>query len=1183
MNIRFNLQARNLRAIPRLVVTLCCTVGLIFALLLAAPAAHAQFRASIQGVVADQQGAVIPGAAVTLSNLGTNQVLKTTSNNDGLYTFNALAPDKYSLTVEKDGFSKKVFDSIQITPEQANTVNVEMEVGGSSQTVTVSSDQTPGIETATASISGTIDSNEVQHLPSFGRDVFQLTQLAPGVFGDGSQGSGGGTNNLPGTQIGGPSSTDGIFKTENGPQVIANGQQNNANGISIDGISTASAVWGGTSVITPSEDSIADLKVVSNGYDAENGRFSAGQLQVISKSGTNDVHGSLFFKADRPGLNAYQAWNGPNSVGPGTAADRGLLRDESRFNQYGGSLGGPLWKNKVFAFFNYETLRNDTSSTATGWYDTPDFDALAPAGSIAAEFLTFPGAQPSAIGQISVSCKDAGLTENVNCRTIPGKGLNIGSPLTGPLGKQDLTWQSNGMPGVGSGLSDVADIAEYTTAVPDNVVEEQYNGRADANISAKDKLSFTIYWVPQSTTSYNGPARAYNLYHHSQINDAFTGLWNHVFSPTLLNEARVNAAGWRWNEIASNPQEPFGLPTNTISQIGDLNGSSGNTTFNTFGPPGPSVFDQWTYGYQDVATKVWRNHNIKFGGGLTRLSYLNEAPYNARPAFGFYNVWDFLNDAPDTESGTFNPLTGTPTANREDQRENIWGFFIQDDWKATPNLTFNLGLRYSYYGSLSSKQGNLSVAELGIGAAQLTDLHMRIGGNLYNPQKGNLGPQFGFAYTPPVAHGKMVVRGGFGVNYDEEEIAIAANGINNPPNVVAPNFSSGSPKNINPGIVYQVPSDVHSLFGYPANPNTIVSYGANNLPTTGSVFVTAFPANLSTPIVYHYSLDTQVDLGAHIIATAGYQGSVGHHLIAQYNANVLAGVQGIALNPSANFIDTYANQGVSSYHSALVTVKHDFSHGFLMDVEYSWSKSMDTGSQPYYEDPYPYNSALAWGRSDYNVGSAFKAYGLWQPVLFHGNHGILEKVAGGWSLSGILNLHTGFPWTPEYNNITNGNLYYQGSGYGSLRPAAYKGGAGHDTSNSAFESGGNNKNYSQGALSYFTIPAYTPVDSTVPFPEVTGPPQAPGVSRNSLDGPNYRDVDATLSKAFGLPHIKGLGEAARFEVRVDAFNLFNTVNLNVASISSAISNDGITSNSSFGQAQSALGSRTLDLQARFSF
>jgi hypothetical protein len=261
----------------------------------------------------------------------------------------------------------------------------------------------------------------------------------------------------------------------------------------------------------------------------------------------------------------------------------------------------------------------------------------------------------------------------------------------------------------------------------------------------------------------------------------------------------------------------------------------------------------------------------------------------------------------------------------------------------------------------------------------------------------------------------------------------------------------------------------------------------------------------------------------------------------------------------------------------IATLKHNFSRQFSADIEYTWARSMDTGSQPYYEDPYPYNPHLAYGRSDFNVTDAGKIYALWQPVFRRGGQDWLDKVVGGWSISGILNLHTGFPWTPLFTSITNGNLYYSGSGYSSLRPAAYLGGAGHDTSNKAFESSQNmpNTNYSRGGLAYFTIPTYTTV--TAPFPAEYPAPQAPGVERNSLNGPNYRDLDVTVTKTFGLPRMPVLGENAGFEIRADAFNLFNNVNLNVGSITNSITA------ANFGQAGQALGSRMVDLQARFSF
>jgi hypothetical protein len=247
---------------------------------------QAQYRTSIQGVVTDPTGAVIAGAKLTLTNPATGEKQERVSNGDGVYNFNALAAANFSLQVEKQGFQKKQLDNVVLIPEQPNAINVQLDIGAESQTVTVDASSAPLLQTETASISGTVSSNEIQHLPSFGRDVIKLTALAPGSFGDNAQGSGGGNNDLPGTESGGGSSggSDGIFKTENGAQVIANGNQTENNGITIDGISTASAVWGGSTVITPSEDSVESVKIVSNSYDAEDGRFNGApsQLECLS-------------------------------------------------------------------------------------------------------------------------------------------------------------------------------------------------------------------------------------------------------------------------------------------------------------------------------------------------------------------------------------------------------------------------------------------------------------------------------------------------------------------------------------------------------------------------------------------------------------------------------------------------------------------------------------------------------------------------------------------------------------------------------------------------------------------------------------------------------------------------------------------------------------------------------------
>jgi hypothetical protein len=1153
--------------------TTCALV--LFFLCLSSPA-FAQFRTSIQGSVTDPDGLAVPGATLTLQDLQTNETIVRTANGEGVFNFNALPPDHFTLTVEKVGFQKKVLNNLQLIPEQPNSLDVKLDLGEATQTVTVDASTTQALDTETSNIGGTVSSNDINHLPSMNRDVFTLTQLAPGVVSDGSQGSGGGVYNTPGNQGPGGSGAGGQPPTENGPQANANGQQYETNGITIDGISTVSAVWGGTSVITPNEDSIDNVRIVTNDYDAENGRFSGAQTLVTSKSGTNQVHGSLFFALHRPGLNAYQRFTGVGKP----------VRDTQRFNQYGGSIGGPIWRDKVFAFFAYEATPNSSTTTSTGWYETPAFAALAPANSIASKYLTFPGSGVSSTGIVTAgeTCANVGLVEGVNCRTIPGQGLNLGSPLTSPLGTQDPTATGTpANPGVGNGLSDVADIANYATSTPTSSKYVQYNGRLDANVTKKDHVAFAIYWVPFQNTFYNGGARAYNLFHHTQINDAFSVIWNHTFSPTILNEVRANAAGWRYNEIASNPQQPVGLPQSQINQFGSV------STLIQFGTSLGADLNQWTYGYRDIVTKIAGAHTIKIGGEYTNLRYLNNPI--GRPNYNFYNIWDFLNDAPEAEQGNFNTVTGTPGGNRSDDRQNLFGFFVQDNWKVQPNLTVFAGLRYSYFGALHNTQNNLSVAQYGTGSNLLTGINVRQGGNLWKPQKGNFGPQIGFNWSPPSFNGKLVVRGGFGLNFNQEEIAITANAGANPPSQGFYNFTSANPANINPNIVYGISSSPTSLNGFASNPATKTTYNSANLPVAGSAYVATFGnpnGVLPTAYAEHYSLDTEYQLPYQLVASLGYQGSTSHHLITQENENAVGVVQGIPLNPLITNVDLFGNGGASNDNQFLAELKHPFSHHFSVDAQFFWARSMDNGSGPYEQDPYfPINPAYSYGRSDFDVGKSFKLFGLWQPVIFQGNHGWAEKIVGNWSLSGIMNLHTGFPWTPNYG--VGSSLYCSNCNYNNLRPY-YLGGAKHNSSNSTFEAlpntaasnypnlGAGNQvgnTYSNG---YFTVPDYTAATTGSPFPGVNAaPPPLPGSDRNSFTGPKYRDVDMSLTKGFGLPNNRVLGENARFEIRADFFNIFNLLNLNPQSVSTNINAQN------FGQDTTALGSRTISFQGRFSF
>jgi Carboxypeptidase regulatory-like domain/TonB dependent receptor len=1184
---------------------------LLFSFFFLSPA-QAQYRASIQGVVTDDQGALVPDAAVTLTNQETSRQWQTKTNASGIFNFVELQPSRYTITVDKEGFKKYSATDVQIIAEQSNAFNVKLAVGAATETVNVNGDAVPLIDSETATISGTVTSQQIQTLPSFGRDVFQLAQLAPGIFGDGSRSNSGDSNALPGNAgPGGSGATAGVFATENGPQVSAAGGRRELNNIQLDGVGITSVSWAGTAVVTPNEDSVKEVKVVANSYDAEDGRYPGAQIKVISQNGTNEYHGSAFFKADRPGLNAFTRRGITGVFDP--------VRNNSRFNDFGGSVGGPILHNKLFGFFSYETIRNNGTTNSQAYFLTPQFYALAPAGSAAAVFATYPGSvvtggtlEQGGPGQAH-SCADIGLNEGVNCLTIPGQGLNVGRPLTSALGTQDAAWTSPTNPGTGGdgggGANNLdpttPDFAFYNVNGPDNSVNVQYNFRVDFNATSKDLLAFSMYYVPTSNDSFNGAFIPMNLFHHKVINEAETLLWNHTFSPTLLNEARINAAGWRWQDLANNPNGPWGLPVANFEELNAPNCS--NNVPITYGTSGcvsglgigaPGTFDQWTYAIKDVLTKVHSSHTIKMGGEITKLDFVDLAPWNARPTYDFRNLFDFLNDAAAEEQATFNPITGAPTDFRKDTRSNLYGFFVQDNWKIRSNLTLTLGLRWEYNGPISEKKGNLGVVELGSGANALTGMKVRTGTNLYSPSKDDFGPQLGFAWTPSQLSNRLVLRGGFGLGFTGQEEATSLNGRNNPP-FLSPAFNLAFNACANPPtcsstvnqIVYgpnTFPGDVHSFYGFAPNPFGTATFDpTTNLPVPGGpnfspIDLTGYPADWADTRTYRYSLEGQYDLGRQWVATLGYQGSATRDLTRQYNLNVfLFATQGVAFNPVVPHVDWYDEGGRANFNAILAEVRHQFSHSFQLNTQYRWSRAKDTGSNNYANGAYQFTLNHDYGKSDFDTTHAFKVFGIWSPTIFQGKRSWMEKVAGGWTVSGILNAHSGFPYTVLYSTFCD--AIYQGScgggGTSTLRPAAYLGGASSDHSNDTFmKTGGDFPNFTPGGAAYFTPPSYTPGPSfaAVVAGATPGPiPGAPGIPRNSFVGPRYFDIDATLSKAFGLPAMRVLGENAKLEFRANFFNLFNNLNLfNV---------QGDLNNSHFGQPQSALGARTIEMQARFSF
>ncbi len=1141
---------------------------------------YAQYKAGIQGVIVDPQGAVVEGAAVTLTSKETNISKTATTDSSGLYSFLSLAPGHYTITLEKTGFKKNTLEDVVVAAEQTQAVNIALEVGEVTQSVTVSAEVAPAIDTETGEISGTLSSNEIQNLPSLGRDPYQLLRLAPGVFGDAAHNNGGGSQNTPGSAgPGGSSATSSIFQTENQVQINANGQRNIANSFQIDGVEVNSLDWGGAAIITPNVESVKEVRITSSQYSAVNGRNSGAQVEVVSQNGTNQYHGSLFIKIDRPGLNAFQKVNNPNNP-------NSVQRVTNRFNQIGGSVGGPIIKNRLFGFFSYETLRNSSVNTGTAWVETPQYlQAVgAKTGFISGDLLSFPGEGASFTTNLNATCAQVNLPAT-NCQAVSG-GLDIGSLLTSSRGTKDSTFGAAGTPyGVGNGLDGTPDVAFVQTLNPTKSVATQWNGRADYQVTNKDLVAYSIYWVPNNSTFLNGPARPANLWHSDRLNYSEALLWNHTFASAMVNEARFNVSRWYFDELQSNPQEPWGLPLDFLNCAP----SSGLCPSN-YGTQGPGIFFKTAYNIRDTLSRVQGKHTLKFGVDIYKEQNKQTQAGGARPDYVFRSPWEFANDAPITEFGNFDPRTGIPTSVTGYVRSNIYALFVQDDFKLKRNLTVNLGLRWEYFGPFHEKFGNLSHPILGASPNQLTNLALKLGGDLYSSSYHNFGPQIGFAWSPnalPLLHhefgNRLVIRGGFGIGYNRMENAILFGNLSNPPIVSFFNFNGSSAANI----VYAAPSDAHQFTGWPMNPNAVLTFDpTTNLPTSGSpVTLNGIDNNLSTPYTYRYSLETQYDVGHNWVATVGYQGSLSRHYTRQENLNWNFS----PLNPQVNNLSFWTNDVNGNYNALLTEIQHRFSNSFQIDVQYTYSKSMDDGSFDYNIGDYPFDRRLEYGPSDYDVTHNFKLWGLWSPRIFRGSNGWMEKVIGGWTLSGIWNVHSGFPWTPVYNvvvdNSPGGNtcsLIYAGSGLCTVRPAAYLGGAGTNYSNSTLEKPLGN--FPNGPASYFTPPVLS----------TSGIPPAPGMDRNTFRGPRYSSVDFTLGKAFGFPRLPVLGENAKLDIRANFYNLFNQVNfaalpnqtignIHVDALTGVQTNPAAGATTTFGQVQNGLAGRVVELQARFSF
>jgi hypothetical protein len=1129
----------------------------------------AQFRAGIQGTVTDSGGGTVNGATVILTNTETNQSQTIQTSEDGFYRFTNLAPGTYSLTVEQQGFKKRVVNDLKIDAESTKGQDVTLEAGVISEVVTVQADAL-ALETEDASIRKTITNEEVLRLPQVGRDPYELARLAPGVFGAGARQSNGNASFLP-NSAGPGGSNNSIFQVENAQPISANGQRVSANNYQIDGISVNSQTAGGAAVITPSQESVKEVQVTSTTYSAEDGRNSGAQIRVVSQNGTNDWHGSGFFKYNDPNLNAFNTM--PSRVG--TVITSGPQRVERKFKTYGGSFGGPIFRNKLFFFFSYEGLREKNANTYNALIDTDTFRSgviAARPNTLTARVLGSTGVAPRVVQVLTgTTCAQAGIF--IPCNVV-ANGFDIGS-VTGAYGTYVPLGQNSG-----GGLDGVADLQFAQLLAPNMFRGNQFFTRVDYQLTSNDKLTFSNFIVPsRSVQSDRGAqSRPQADIDSKRLSYSFAGIYTRNISSTMTNEARFNLTRWGFDETKSNPNSDFGLPRIEIEGIfGDRLRYGFPKSQNT-----PGVIIEKQFDFRDNVTKVWGNQVLKFGGEYRLDLNQNGEPGGARPLYSFVRPWNFANGTPIFELITADQ-NGKPAANNTEFTTSELAFFFQDDWKFRPNLTLNLGLRWSMYSPVKARDGVIGNlipdANGGLAGAKISTDKL-----LYDRDLNNFGPQLGVAWSPERFNSKLVIRGGGGIGYDRLPNALLANARRNPPNGFQFGICCGTAVGdfgtpFAGGLITFVSSTDGTITGYPRNP--VLGTGtnpANGLPNTGAIEIYGAPRSLPTAYVYRYSLEGQYQLPLSLVATLGYQGSSGHKFVRILPLHLT----GPSTNPNIDRAFFASPDVNTNYNAMIARLQGRFMKQVNFDVNYRWSKSIDTTS---YEGPtaltnqsFPVDQREERGPSDFDVKHYVTLSGLWDLPFMRKRNTLAGNLLGGWQISGILTYHSGFPWTPTAFGCLLGTTT---NNFCDPRPLSYTGQQPLANTNANFLSPGGifpgafipgaNCGAAPGCNRYF--------NTVIPF-NANPFLNRPGVGRNAFRGPRYFDVDMTFGKDFLLPNIGILNENSRLDFRFNFFNIFNTLNLAHFNSNSDPTRVALPS---FGTATNALAGRVGEFQVRLSF
>lgn len=1137
MIARFGSPGRFL-AIVELQMKHLVLLASLFSLLLFCRISFAQTAGTgaISGVITDASGAVVPGATVTVTNAATGDTRTVKSTPEGNYSATLLPPGTYSVTVSKEGFKESKHTGIVVSVTETQALTIKLEVGSTSQTVEVSASASI-LQTESPSLGRVTNGEMVETLPLVTRNFSQIIGLSPGVNAEitnaAQLGRGGAQQTL---------SASGSSEMDNNFQM---------NGVGVNDVQESGVFSGGIPV--PNPDSIQEFKVQTAAYDASYGRNGGANVNVVTKGGANDFHGSLFEFFRNTALNANDFFR--NELGQ----PRAVLRQ----NQFGFTFGGPVKKNKLTFFTSFQGTRqaNGIAPTCSTVFEEPLLtDTNRTAAGLGALFAGQSGFAGTGGGANVVQANGSNISPQaiafLNLKLPNGQFLVPNPQARNPGSTNPAT----------AGISAISDPCPFN--------ELEYMVNADWNQSSKSKWEERFFLVnSQSTFTLNTPnsggppllgfaTQNPNHFRNLQLSNEYV-LTSNLLNQLLLGYNRVwsptlQSTPFAWSDIGViAPSGPFNFE-NSVPQL-NIGGAF------TAGGNGQLVYDiQNSYSLQDNLSWVKGRHTIRFGGGLEQDQIIYDK-YKFYGGLIFVSFPDFLLG----EAGGSGPgKNGTPFSNVLetieipgvlDRHLRIWNgnLYVQDDMKVTSRLTLNAGLRYERLGDMNELFGrnanfNIYAANPNPPAAGTLQgwevagnypgtppagVVVNSGSNLAFLGQGQntFNPRFGFAWQLPKSN-RLVLRGGFGVYHQAISGQPTVQLLTDLPwaelriQALSPTPTFANPF---PGGASTYPSFAHAFY----SPATLLS-------------PTAFNPDMRPPTIYHYSMNVQMEIAPNFLWEVGYVGTRGVHLLdiirtnQAESASAANPIRGITTNTLANIPQRLPVEGFSpasftqiapvalSWYNALETsLTKRFSHGLQFLASYTWSRDLATdfnsnsggngGTQ--YGDQH--NIAHDYGPDSFVRPQRFVFSGVWQIPTPQRWNSMLKYSLGGWRMSGVLTLQDGQRLGVTNVNATNA-FGITTTDFAELSPNC--------TLSQVNSSGAVEDN-----LRHF-INQSCFGNKNAPLPIVGSDGIATGFGNTGpgiIHGPAQENTDMALAKI--IP-VKWPNEAAGVEFRVEGFNLFNT-------------------------------------------